>query len=180
MKELRRYRGNARATSVVRTDCTVTQPSRPAVPAVGFMSGGRGLSGWLELVFFGGAELSVLSSPSFAVIVFLQGWYPDAAPLAGLTAIAAGSVAIAAFRGGALDVGAWPRRAELTSLPLRMLYFSLVFFLATMGVAFVAVSLGSLWLTLSGGAVQAAGLASFPSVYQYVHGDPVRKPAQRV
>jgi hypothetical protein len=61
-----------------------------------------------------------------------------------------------------------------------MLYFSFVFFLATMGVAFVAVSMDSLWLTLSGGAVQALGLALFPSVYQHVHGDPIRKPAQRM
>jgi len=139
-----------------------------------------GLLGWLERVFFGGAELSVLSTPSFAVVVFAQAAYPDAAPLAGLSAIAAGSVAVAAFRADSPDVGDWPRLSELTSLPLRTTYFSVLFFVATMGVAHVAVAAGTLLLTPLGGVVQAAGLAAFPSVYRAVHGDPVRKPAQRV
>jgi len=144
------------------------------------MSDGLGFLGWLEQAFLGGMELSALSTPSFAVVVFLQGRYPDAAPLAGLTAIAVGSIALAAFRNGGVHVGDWPRRSELTSLPLRVIHFSLVFFLATMGVAFAAVSFGSLWLTPLGGAVQALGLAAFPAVYRLVHGDPLQKPAQRV
>jgi len=144
------------------------------------MSDRRGFLAWLEQIFFGIMELSVLSTPSFAVVAVAQQRYPDAAALAGLTAIAAGSVAIAVFRTGALNVGAWPRRSELTSLPLRVTYFSLVFFVATMGVAFAAVSLGTLWLTPLGGVVQTFGLASFPTVYRLVHGDPLQKPAHRV
>lgn len=139
-----------------------------------------GLRDWLERVFFGGAELSVLSTPSFAVVLFAQEPYPDAVPLAGLFAIVAGSIAIAAFRADSPDVGDWPRRSELTSMPLRVLYFSLVFFAASMGVAVVAVSLGALWLTPIGAVVQALGLAAFPTAYHSVYGEPVRKPTQRI
>jgi hypothetical protein len=144
------------------------------------MSDEQGLFAWLERVFFGGAELSVLSTPSFAVVAVAQEAFPDAAPLAGLAAIAAGSVGLAAYRAGSLDVGEWPRRGEFISLPLRVGYFSLVFFVATMGVAYAAVSAGTLWLTPLGGVVQATGLAAFPTVYRSVYGQPVRKPAHRV
>jgi hypothetical protein len=108
----------------------------------------------MEMVFFGGAELSVLSTPSFAVVIFAQTLYPDAVPLAGLTAIASGSVAVAAFRARRPDVGEWPRRAELTSLPLRVIHFSIVFFAASMGVGFLASVAGTLWVTPLGGVVQ--------------------------
>lgn len=138
------------------------------------------LSGWLEAVFFGGIELSALSTPTFAALIFLQDLYPDAVSLAGLTAIGAGSVALSVYRTGAVDVGRWPRRSELTSLPLRVIHFSLVFLLASMGVALVAVSAGSLWLTLLGGVVEAVGLATFPTLYGRVYGDPVVNPAERV
>ncbi len=140
----------------------------------------RGLLQWLERVFFGGMELSFLSTPAFAVVVFLQQLYPDAASLSGLFAIGAGSVAIAAFRGGSVDTGAWPRRSELSSMPLRVGYFSVLFFAASMGVALVVVTLDSWWLTLLGAVVQVAGLAAFPSVYRAVHGDPLKRPARRV
>lgn len=139
-----------------------------------------GLLRSLEGVFFGGMELSFLSSPAFAVVVLLQGLYPDAASLSGLGAIVAGSVSLAAYRSGRVDVGEWPRRAELTSLPLRFGYFSLLFFAATMGVGLLVVTVGSYWLTLLGAVVQAAGLAGFPTVYRFVHGEPVRMTAQRV
>ncbi|MEF8881641.1 MAG: hypothetical protein V5A34_03840 [Halapricum sp.] len=138
------------------------------------------LRAWLERVFFGGAELSVLSTPSFAVVVFAQVLYPDAVPLAGLTAIVAGSVALAAFRAGSPDVGDWPRRSELTSAPLRFTYFSVVFFIASMGVGHVAVALDALWLTPLGGVVQVAGLAAFPAAYHAVHGEPVQKPVEQL
>lgn len=144
------------------------------------MSGYRRVIAGLEQVFFGGMELAALSTPSFVAVLVLQQRYPDASALAGLTAIVAGSVAIAAFRNRAPDTGAWPRRAELTSLPLRVGYFSAVFLVATIGVAAVAVSTGTLWLTLLGGAVQILGLAAFPTAYSAVHGDPLQKPAQRV
>lgn len=135
---------------------------------------------WLERVFFGGAELSVLSTPAFGVAVFAQVAYPDAVPLAGGGAIIAGSVAIAAFRAGVANVGPWPRRSELASMPLRVTYFSLLFLATSIGVAHVAVSVGTLWLTPLGGVVQALGLAVFPAVYRTVYGEPVRKPAARV
>lgn len=145
------------------------------------MSGSElGYLGWLEQVFFGGMELSVLSTPTFTVLVIAQQVYPDAVPLAGLQAIAAGSIALALFRNEAVDVGTWPRRSELSSLPLRLLYFSAVFFIATMGVAYAVHSVGSWWLVLLGGVVQVVGLAGFPTAYQLVHGDPVLKPAERV
>ena len=97
-----------------------------------------GLLAWLEEVFFGVMELSFLSTPAFAAVALLQSRYPDAVSLSGLAAIGAGSVALAAFRGGRIDVGAWPRRAELSSIPLRFGYFSVVFLTATMGVALAA------------------------------------------
>lgn len=139
-----------------------------------------GTLGWLEQVFFGGMELSVLSTPTFTVLIVAQEIYPDAVPVSGLTAIAAGSLAIALFRNEAIYVGTWPRRSELLSLPLRVLYFSLVFFLATMGVSYLTHSVGSFLLTPLGGVVQVVGMALFPTVYQFVHGDPVLKPAQQV
>jgi hypothetical protein len=139
-----------------------------------------GLQVWLERIFFGGMELSFLSTPSFAVVAMLQEHYPDAASLAGLLAIGTGSVAIAVFRSERIDVGSWPRRAELTSMPLRVIYFSLVFFAATMGVAVVVVSTGAWWLVLLGAVVQALGLAAFPTVYRSVHGDPLQKPARQM
>lgn len=135
---------------------------------------------WLDRLFFGGMEFSFLSSPAFAAVVVLQERYPDAAALSGLCAIVAGAVAVAVFRSGYVDVGDWPRRAELSSLPLRFGYFSVVFFTATMGVAVVVVSTGSWWLTLLGGVVQVVGLAGFPTVYRTVYGEPLQKPAQRV
>lgn len=136
----------------------------------------------LELMFFGGAELSVLSTPSFAVVFFAQMVYsdPNVVPLAGLTAIFFGSAALGAFRARRPDVGKWPRRSEMSSIPLRVVYFSTVFFLASMGVAYVAVSLDTLWVTPLGGVVQVAGLAAFPTAYRSVYGDPVRKPSIRV
>lgn len=139
-----------------------------------------GLRAWLERVFFGGAEVSVLSTPSFVVAVLAQEVYPDAIPLAGLTAIVAGSVGLTAFRADSPDVGEWPRRAELTSIPLRVGYFSLLFFLAAIGVAHVAVSAGNLWLTPLGGVVQVLGLAAFPTLYRSIYGEPVRNPTHRL
>jgi len=144
------------------------------------MTEGRtGLLAWLDRVFFGGMEFSFLSSPAFAVVAVLQERYPDAAALAGLSAIVAGALAIAVFRSGTVDVGDWPRRAELSSLPLRFGYFSLVFFAATMGVAVLVVSTGAWWLTLLGAVVEVFGLAAFPTAYRTVYGDPLQKPAQR-
>lgn len=139
-----------------------------------------GLRAWLENVFFGGAELSVLSTPGFAVVVFAQTLYPIATPLAGTAAIVAGSIALASFRDDSPDVGDWPRRSELTTMPLRMTYFSVLFFVASIGVSYVAVGLGTLWLTPLGAVVQVVGLAAFPAVYHAVHGEPVQKPVQRV
>jgi hypothetical protein len=144
------------------------------------MSAYRRLLAGLEQVFFGGMELAALSSPAFVAVLVLQQRYPDASALAGLTAIAAGSVALGAFRTQTVDAGEWPRRAELTSLPLRVGYFSVLFLVATIGVAAAAVSVGTLWLTPLGGVVQVVGLAAFPTAYAFVHGDPLRKPAQRV
>ena len=133
-----------------------------------------------EGVFFGVMELSFLSTPAFAAVAVLQWHYPDAVSLSGLLAIGAGSVALAAFRGGRVDVGAWPRRGELSSLPLRVAYFSLVFLAASLGVALVVVTVGSYWLVIMGGVVQVAGLAAFPAVYRLVHGEPVGEAAVRV
>ena len=132
---------------------------------------------WLERVFFGGAELSVLSTPAFVAVLVLQTRYPDAIPIAGLLAIGTGSVAIALFRAKAIDVGAWPRRGELATVPLRAGYFSALFALSTLGVGAAAVSVGSLWLTLLGGVVQPLGLAAFPAVYRTVHGEPLQHAA---
>jgi len=139
-----------------------------------------GLRAWLEKVFFGGAELSVLSTPGFAVVVFAQTLYPTATPFAGTAAIIAGSIALASFREDSPDVGDWPRRSELTTLPLRMTYFSVLFFLASIGVSYVAVTLDALWLTPLGAVVQVAGLAAFPTAYHAVHGEPVQKPVQQL
>jgi len=139
-----------------------------------------GALGWLDQIFFGGMELSVLSTPTFTALIVAQEVYPDAVPISGLTAIAMGSLAIAIFRNKAIDTGTWPRRSELTSLPLRVAYFSIVFFLATMGVAYLTHAVGSFLLTPLGGVVQVVGMALFPTAYQMVHGDPVLKPAKQV
>ena len=138
----------------------------------------EGVVQWLERVFFGGAELAVLSSPAFVAVLVLQTRYPDAVPIAGLFAIAAGSVALALFRARVVDVGVWPRRGELASLPLRVGYFSAVFFLASVGIAVLAVEVvGTLWAAPLGGVIQPLGFAAFPRVYRAVHGDPLQHPA---
>lgn len=129
---------------------------------------------WLERVFFGGAELSLLSSPAFVAVLVLQARYPDAVPIAGLLAIGSGSVAIALFRAKTVDVGAWPRRGELATVPLRAGYFSALFLLSTVGVAAAATAAGSLWFALLGGVVQPLGLAAFPRAYRAVHGEPLQ------
>lgn len=139
-----------------------------------------GILGWLERIFYGGMEMAFLSTPAFAVVFALQSIDPDAISLSGLFAIAAGSAAIAIFRAGVIDVGDWPRRGELSTIPVRAGYFSLVFFVSTMGVATIVIALESWWYAPLGGAVQIAGLALFPTVYRSVHGEPVRKPTQRV
>ncbi|MFO8114881.1 MAG: hypothetical protein R6U01_05885 [Halorubrum sp.] len=134
---------------------------------------------WLEGIFFGGMELSFLSSPGFAVVVVFQNVYPDAVALAGLLAIGTGSIALAEFRNRTVDVGAWPRRSELTSLPLRVGYFSLLFVASSMGVAAVVVAVGNWWLTLLGAVVQVGGLAAFPAAYRLVYGEPLGDSALR-
>ncbi|RLM51989.1 hypothetical protein [Halorubrum sp. Atlit-28R] len=132
---------------------------------------------WLEQVFYGGAELAVLSTPAFVVALVTQNRYPDAIPIAGLFALAAGSLGLAGFRAGVVDIGAWPRRGELVTLPLRTLYFSLVFFLASIATGVLAVeAVGSLWVAPLGGVVQLSGLAAFPTVYRAIHGEPVTRP----
>ncbi|MWV63956.1 hypothetical protein GRS48_03830 [Halorubrum sp. JWXQ-INN 858] len=136
---------------------------------------------WVERYFFGGIELTVLSTPAFVPVVLFQFHYPDAVPLAGIAAIGAGSLALALFRARAVDVGRWPRLGEFASVPLRAAYFSALFLAATFGVAAVATAAGSLGLAfLGGGVVQVVGLAAFPTVYRAVHGEPTRHPSQRV
>ncbi|QSG04149.1 hypothetical protein [Natranaeroarchaeum sulfidigenes] len=139
-----------------------------------------GLFGWLEEIFYAGVELSVLGTPGFLAVFLTQHRYPDAVPLAGLTALAVGYLALAVFRQRTIDTGKWPRRGELTSAPLRFTYFSVLFFLAAYGVGAAAMTLGSYWYTLFGGVVIALGLAAFPTVYRLVHGDPTTKPAEMV
>ncbi|MFW5949746.1 MAG: hypothetical protein ACOCR6_00135 [archaeon] len=141
---------------------------------------GAGFRVWLERVFFGLAELSALSTPGYTVVVLAQKPYPDAVPIAGLLAIIAGSISLASFRAGSPSVGDWPRRGELTSMPFRIVFFSLVFVAASLGVAVVSVALGTLWITLFGSVVQVFGMAVFPTVYHAIYGQPVRNPAQRV
>lgn len=140
----------------------------------------EGVIRWLERMFFGGAELSVLSTPAFVGVLILQTRYPDAIPIAGLLALATGSTALALFRAEAVDVGAWPRRGELASIPLRVVYFSVLFMTATVGVGAGAVAAGSLWFALLGGVVQPIGLAGFPRTYRAIHGDPLQHPAARL
>ncbi|EMA66700.1 hypothetical protein C461_11683 [Halorubrum aidingense JCM 13560] len=134
---------------------------------------------WLEGIFFGGMELSFLSSPGFALVVVFQDVYPDAVSLAGLLAIGTGSVALAEFRNRTIDVGAWPQRSELTSLPLRVGYFSLLFLASSMGVAAVVTAVDNWWLTLLGAVVQVGGLAAFPTAYHLVYGEPLGDSALR-
>lgn len=135
-----------------------------------------GVVRWLERVFFGGAELAVLSTPAFMIALVSQSQYPDAIPIAGLFALAAGSTSLALFRVGVIDVGSWPRRGELVTLPLRTIHFSLVFLTASVAVGIFAVDVvGSLWITPVGAVVQAIGIAVFPTVYSAIHGEPLTR-----
>ena len=130
----------------------------------------------LERVFFGGAELAVLSTPAFIIVLVSQSQYPDAIPIAGLFALAAGSTSLALFRAGVVDVGSWPRRGELVTLPLRTIHFSLVFLTASVAVGILSVDVvGSLWITPAGAAVQGVGMAVFPTVYNAIHGEPLTR-----
>ena len=140
----------------------------------------KGILAWLERIFFGGAELAALSSPAFAAVLVLQTEYPDAIPIAGLFALTTGSLSLAVFRARSIDVGQWPRRGELATMPLRVGYFSALFLLASAGVGAAAVAAGTLWLTLLGGVVQPLGFAAFPRVYRLIHGDPLQHPAAQL
>lgn len=140
----------------------------------------RSLLDWLERIFFAGVELSVLATPGYLAVFLLQYRHPDAIPMAGLMALAVGCASIAVFRHRTIDVGKWPRRGELRSAPLRVVYFSTVFFLASWGVGTAAMAIGSYWYTLGGGVVIALGMAAFPAVYRVVHGDPTTNPAATI
>ena len=140
---------------------------------------------WSNAVFYAGVELSTLSVPAFVPALFAQNVYPDAVPLAGLSAIVVGTLALALFRSRRIDVGSWPRRGEFSSLPFRVLYFSTVFVIATIGVAFVAVStfetgMSFLVAMVAGGIVEAVGLAAFPRAYRALFGAPPSTAAERM
>ena len=156
---------------------TVTVSEGADGKQVGFV---RGVLDWLERIFFAGVELSVLGTPGYLAVFLLQNQHPDAIPMAGLTALAVGCLSIAVFRHRTIDVGKWPRRGELSSAPLRVVYFSTLFFLASWGVGTAAMAIGSYWYTLGGGVAIALGMAAFPTVYRLIHGDPATKPAEMI
>ncbi|UWG51154.1 hypothetical protein AArcCO_1855 [Halalkaliarchaeum sp. AArc-CO] len=143
------------------------------------------LTYWADMLFFAGVEFSVLSTPAFLPVFLAQTTFPDTVPLAGLSAIAFGVLSIAIFRSRQVDVGKWPRRGELSSVPFRVVYFSAVFAIATLGVASVAVSAfdtaGSfLFAMVAGGVVEVAGMAAFPRAYRTLYGTPTTNPTERV
>ncbi|AUX07850.1 hypothetical protein AArcSl_0195 [Halalkaliarchaeum desulfuricum] len=143
------------------------------------------LTYWSDMLFFAGVEFSVLSTPAFLPAFLAQARYPDLVPLAGLSAIALGVLSLAIFRSRRIDVGEWPRRGELSSVPFRLVYFSALFAVATLGIASVAVSTfdtagAFLFAMVAGGTVEVAGLAAFPRAYRALYGSPTTKPARRV
>ena len=140
----------------------------------------EGVDRWVERYFYAGIEITVLSTPAFVPVVLFQHFYPNAIPIAGLTALIVGSFSLTLFRAQAVDFGPWPRLGELSSVPLRATYFSATFLVATFGVGAVAAWVGSLIVAPLGGLlVPTVAYAAFPRVYRIVHGATTRHPSQR-
>lgn len=83
---------------------------------------GERVERWLDHVFYAGAEVSLLAIPALVLLITV----PDqwAVSLAGLATLGAATCAVAAFRGGYVDVGPWPRPGHLGTLPLRSAYYA--------------------------------------------------------
>jgi len=88
------------------------------------------LERWLEFVFYSGVELSVLGSPALLVLLYWPVYDLDASSIAGLTTIIFGTLWLAMFRGGYLPARDYPRLGDFSSVPLRILYYSLTIYAA--------------------------------------------------
>jgi hypothetical protein len=118
---------------------------------------------WLDYVFFGGAEVTVLGLPVLLVLMFAPN--PVQVSLSAMTALTASTVAVATLRGGWVDVGEWPAFGDFYSLPFRAGYYGGVLALASyVGAASQTLS-GRWWLgVLVPVLLCAVTLAAFPRV----------------
>lgn len=79
------------------------------------------LERWLDYVFFAGLEISILGIPALLGLMYVAPASPI--KLAGLTAIAACSMAAGTFRGEFVGTGDWPDAGDPWTMPVRSAYY---------------------------------------------------------
>jgi hypothetical protein len=122
-----------------------------------------GLERWLDFVFWGGMELSVLANP--ALLVLLGATPPGPIALSALTALVVGSASIGSYRGGYVGSTDWPRPGDFGTMAGRSAYYSIVVAAATYAGAEANVATGLFWAGVFVPAVLAAAtLAPLPRV----------------
>jgi DNA-binding transcriptional LysR family regulator len=121
------------------------------------------LGRWLEDLFDGTAEASVVGIPALLFVVLTGDLRASAA---GMGALVVTSWMVAAYRNGRLDVGpGWPPFSPLY-VAIRVLWYNATYFVALfVGVSAAVLPLGPPALVVAGlvgGAVAAVALLSFP------------------
>ncbi|WP_158056257.1 hypothetical protein [Halorussus halophilus] len=121
------------------------------------------LERWLDYVFFAGLEISILGIP--ALIGLMYATPENEVKLAGLTAIAACSMAAATFRGEFVKLGDWPAAGDPYTMPLRSAYYSATIALAAYVGAIAHAETGVPGVGMAGATVVSIGaMAIVPRV----------------
>lgn len=123
------------------------------------------LGRWLENLFDGTAEATVLGLPALVVAVFSGGFLASSAALGAVVAL---SVGVAAYRNGSLAFGpGWPPFSPFYVV-VRVVWYNLAYFAAIYGVVgfdlFESTPSGLALAIVAGTAVAAGALLAFPYV----------------
>lgn len=123
------------------------------------------LGRWLESLFDGTAEASVLGLPALVVAVFSGGFLASSAALGAVVTLSFG---VAAYRNGSLAFGpGWPPFSPFY-VAVRVVWYNLAYFAAIYGVVgfdlFESTPSGLTLAIVAGAAVAAVALLAFPYV----------------